>query len=71
MKTSILAIAQLIDRIDRNLSNMIHEAVVKPKFLECIVFPFGLLCSTLFMPIVVIFLGYVYPIYIRDKSLIT
>ena len=50
-----------LDLIDRTASRKIHEATVKPKFFELIVFPFAFAFSPLFIPFIIFLTGFILP----------
>jgi hypothetical protein len=50
-----------IDYVDKWLSKFVHDCVIRPKFMEYIVFPFAFLFSPYFIPVLIYSTGFVFP----------
>jgi hypothetical protein len=50
-----------LDLVDRTISKKIHEALIRPQFLELIVFPFAFAFSPYFVPILIFMSGFILP----------
>ena len=50
-----------VNRLDEWTSSWIHEAVVKPKFLEILIMPFAALFQPLLVPVIGILMAYYVP----------
>ena len=55
------AVLAFLNKVDTRLSNFVHEAIVKPTFLEFIVTPFGFFFQPHFFPILVVAMGFLFP----------
>ncbi|CDW79002.1 membrane-associated phospholipid phosphatase [Stylonychia lemnae] len=54
-------INEKIDLIDRFTSSFLHDAVIKPKFLELLVFPFAVMFNPIAVLVLVYAIGYQFP----------
>ncbi len=50
-----------ITNIDKNISSLFHKVVMKPKFLEFLLLPFGYVFSPFCVPFLVLLVGYKIP----------
>ena len=58
-----VTLLEKIDYIDRKLSGYIHECVVRPQFLELIIFPFAFLFQPYMVPFLLAAVGVFFPVF--------
>lgn len=69
-KMTLLSIIKMIKNIDRNTSSLIHQCVVRPRFLELLIIPFALMFNPFVVPFIAMVIGFICPRYNKSSEAI-